>query len=200
MEFKKMDVLIKKCLHEMQKEWCSICTKNDLEKPLKLKFAIYKSGKNIGVVLDEQDVSSVKLFISDEGYGRITFEEKQNLNFVGEAYQDEVIGLYFRVDFLNAALAAGHLFEPPGFLEARETSSYGPPNCWSCRRIIGFAQETLGCRRCRFYACHCGSCLCDFPGGLSYKGNFIRPGKGLPCEKNDRKIFVKIAQAIRKRV
>ena len=87
---------------------------------------------------------------------------------------------------------AVRIFVPRRNLTQRESTEVGPSHCWRDKAKLSRASGAFGCRDCLAYACRCGSCMCDFPGGRDYEGDYLRPRHGLRVERERRVILIRI--------
>jgi hypothetical protein len=106
-----------------------------------------------------------------------------------------------KIDFRNIAIDKGALFIPGCPLTRRETTEIGESNCWSCGKgtKLSYNRGSIGCNRCKTYACVCGHCMCDFPGGMvigeGRKKKYMPPKKHSSFNVETRREYVKIVKA-----
>ena len=97
-------------------------------------------------------------------------------------------------DFRSIAMKEGFLFIPTRPLTLKERIM-DEPNCFECKTRLSYERGSMGCTECVQYACPCGLCFCDFPGGILWTGKYVSGQPGLPCKLAPRREYVKIVKA-----
>ena len=180
------------CKHEIESNYCGICREYILESAISLKPFLLKSNNLIGLILDTPaEKGTIEVFLAAEKgeIARIKEEEIAEMALTEES----------RTKLLKTAEETAWIWLPKGPLTSRENSEEGPSHCWNCKKTLSYTKGSLGCLVCGQYACICGSCICDFPGGRNYLWQFIPPGQGLPCDKVERQQYIRIIKALRHR-
>jgi hypothetical protein len=180
------------CKHGIQEDDCDLCQGKKMERPLALKPFFLKKNGTLGLILDAPAKGKkVEVFLATEPVG-ISKVDKKTIDVFTEAE----LTIEHRTKLLRAAMKAGHIYMPDRPLRQREGLDMGPSKCWNCERTVSFDKGSFGCYDCRSYACICGSCICDYPGGKNYSGQHVPAGNGLSCNKKERKHLMRISKAL----
>jgi len=179
-------------------EWCVPC---QMEPPRgALKWFVNPESEAAGVVLSSPAEDGMVRVMLLDGKGTISRMHISNEVVFEEPFADQTnherVNLVVRT--LELAYPTGHLFAPTYPLEDRELTEAGPANCWKCRRLVSRDSGSLGCRKCNFYVCVCGYCLCGYPGGMNYLQKWIPPQPPPPCAPKLRREYVRIAGRVMK--
>jgi len=185
-------------MHGFEQEWCSFCKERTeiqntyFEPQLISKF---DNNEQYGLVLSNPDTTGMVnvMWLSVNDHFERMNKEFTDIQYVKQQpiFEQNRIKQGFR----SIAIDKGSLFIPRHPLTRRERSEIGDTHCWQCKSKLSYVRGTIGCYRCGQYACICGHCMCDFPGGVNYLGQYIPPRKSSPFNNETRREYVKIVKA-----
>ena len=182
------------CINGNEVEYCARCRSKNDERSLEIMFKKEKHNSEILLILREyQERDKIKaLVVSNEPVIReINFSQVAD---AGELDEEELIN-----NLINIIKEKGFITFPTRPLTNRELTDDGPTHCYKCKKSLSFDKGSLMCTECRSYVCRCGNCMCGYPGGKNYQGNWIPEQPCLKCSIEDRLEYTRIAYAIQKR-
>ncbi len=188
------------CVHQtgMPCDWCFYCRGQGLDLQFVPQLILRPEENAAGLVLSESLPRGYVMAMVVDNHVEPRFHRmlaakagKDIAQLLPPDDQRELCAILRKI-----ATVAAHVFEPTGYLERRELSEHGPPHCWHCRETLGYDLRSLGCQLCRYYVCSRGFCLCDWPGGRNYLGDYFPPGPGYPFDREARQGFLKVVRHV----
>jgi hypothetical protein len=189
------------CKHGLGQGECTTCEEQRVFKNMFFEpqlFSKINNNEQYGLVLSDPDM-----------YGMINVMWLKAKNHFERINKEYTVTYYvkqlpiseqdrLKQDFRSIAMKEGFLFVPPRPLTQRE-QIMDEPNCFGCKTRLSYARGSMGCTECVQYACLCGLCFCDFPGGIIHTGQYVPKQPGLPRKLAARREYVKIVKAFSSR-
>jgi len=181
------------CKHGVDERYCALCREAAETEPLRPEALVVTSDGNPALLLrPRSDSGNASALVLDNGVGRLAALGLGGVRPIGPT-----TGLGSRpqilAQFHAVALQMGYLFHPERALTAREQTDEGPGRCYHCHIELSLEKRSLGCTRCRYYACRCGRCLCGYT-GKNYLGQLFSQFPALPIPRSQRLEFVRIVR------